>query len=46
MTLAAGVLLELVGWRGVLLCTLPFLAVMLALLFFLPRSAGPAGEAG
>ena len=47
MTLAAGVLLELVGWRGVLLCTLPFLAVMLALLCFLPRpTAEPAGEAG
>ena len=46
MTLAAGVLLELVGWRGVLLCTLPFLAVMLALLCFLPREAEPAGEAG
>ena len=46
MTLAAGVLLELVGWRGVLLCTLPFLAVMLALLCLLPRTARPADEAG
>ncbi|MDE0459419.1 MAG: MFS transporter [Chromatiales bacterium] len=46
ITLAAGVLLDLVGWRGVLLCTLPFLAVMLALLCFLPREAKPSGEAG
>ena len=46
MTLAAGVLLELVGWRGLLLCTLPFLVVMLALLCFAPRNAEPAGGAG
>ena len=46
MTLAAGVLLELVGWRGVLLCTLPFLAVMLALLCFLPTANGTATETG
>ena len=44
MTLAAGVLLELAGWRGVLLCTLPFLAVMLVLLAFMPREAEPAAE--
>ena len=37
LTLAAGVLLERVGWRGLLLCTLPFLVAMLALLFFMPR---------
>ena len=43
-TLAAGVLLELAGWRGVLLCTLPFLAVMLVLLAFMPREAEPAAE--
>ena len=36
MTLAAGVLLELSGWRGLLLCTLPFLAAMLVLLVFMP----------
>ena len=42
LTLAAGVLLELVGWRGLLLCTLPFLAAMLAILFFMPREAKPA----
>ena len=41
LTLAAGVLLELVGWRGLLLCTLPFLAVMLGLLLFLRRDAAP-----
>jgi len=46
LTLAAGVLLELVGWRGLLLCTLPFLAAMLALLCFLPRAAEPASETG
>ena len=46
LTLAAGVLLELVGWRGLLLCTLPFLAAMLALLCFMPRSVEPAGETG
>ena len=42
LTLAAGVLLELVGWRGLLLCTLPFLAAMLAILCFMPREAKPA----
>ena len=42
LTLAAGVLLELVGWRGLLLCTLPFLALILALLLFAPRQAEPA----
>ena len=46
LTLAAGALLELVGWRGLVLCTLPFLAVMLALLLFMPREAGPAAEPG
>ena len=50
LTLAAGALLELAGWRGLLLCTLPFLAVMLALLLFIPRetdsAAGPGRPAG
>ena len=46
MTLAAGVLLELVGWRGLLLCTLPFLAAMALLLCFMPREPVPAGEPG
>ena len=44
LTLAAGVLLELVGWRGLLLCTLPFLAAMLAILCFMPREAKPANR--
>ena len=39
LTLAAGVLLEMVGWRGLLLCTVPFLALMLALLVLLPRES-------
>ena len=43
MTLAAGVLLELVGWRGLLLCTLPFLALTLVILLFMPREADSAG---
>ena len=42
LTLAAGVLLQLVGWRGLLLCTLPFIGVMLTLLWFMPRAAKPA----
>ena len=46
LTLAAGALLELVGWRGLLLCTLPFLAAMLVLLAFMPRMAGPASATG
>ena len=46
MTLAAGMLLELVGWRGLLLCTLPFLVAMLALLCFAPREAEPARGSG
>ena len=46
LTLAAGVLLEWVGWRGLLLWTLPFLVAMLALLCFAPREAGPAGRSG
>ena len=37
LTLAAGILLQLLGWNGVLLCTLPFLVAMLALLTFMPR---------
>ena len=37
LTLAAGVLLDLAGWRGLLLCALPFLALMLALLLLAPR---------
>ena len=44
LTLAAGVLLELVGWRGLLLCTSPFLAAMLAILCFMPREAKPTAE--
>ena len=44
LTLAAGVLLELVGWRGLLLCTAPFLAAMLAILCFMPREAKPEAE--
>ena len=43
LTLAAGVLLDLVGWRGLLLCTLPFLVLMLALLLFVPRAPAAAG---
>ena len=46
MTLAAGMLLELVGWRGLLLCTLPFLVAMLALLCFAPRNAESASGSG
>ena len=46
LTLAAGVLLEWMGWRGLLLWTLPFLVAMLALLCFAPREAGPAGGSG
>ena len=46
LTLAAGVLLELVGWRGLLLCTLPFLVAMLALLCFTPRNVEPASGSG
>ena len=46
MTLAAGVLLELAGWRGLLLCTLPFLVAMLALLCFAPREARSANGSG
>ena len=46
LTLAAGVLLEWVGWRGLLLWTLPFLVAMLALLCFAPREAAPAGGSG
>ena len=46
LTLAAGVLLEWVGWRGLLLWTLPFLVAMLALLCFAPRGAEPAGGSG
>ncbi len=46
LTLAAGVLLEWVGWRGLLLWTLPFLVAMLALLCFAPREAEPAGGSG
>ena len=46
LTLAAGALLELVGWRGLVLCTLPFLALMLALLLFMPREAGAPKEPG
>lgn len=46
LTLAAGVLLELAGWRGLLLCTLPFLAAMLVLLVFMPWQAESEGGAG
>ena len=45
LTLAAGVLLELVGWRGLLLCTLPFLALMLVILLLMPRETESAGGA-
>ena len=44
MTLAAGALLEFVGWRGLLLCTLPFLVLMLVLLLFVPKEGEPAAE--
>ena len=44
LTLAAGVLLELVGWRGLLLCTLPFLVAMLVLLFLVPRAGEPEAQ--
>ena len=44
MTLAAGALLEFVGWRGLLLCTLPFLVLMLVLLLFVPKEGEPAPE--
>ena len=44
MTLAAGALLEFVGWRGLLLCTLPFLVLMLVLLFVVPREVAPETE--
>ena len=37
LTLAAGALLELVGWRGLLYCMLPPLALMIALIALLPR---------
>ena len=42
LTLAAGVLLELVGWRGLLLCTLPFLVLMLVI----PRLRAEGRRAG
>ena len=44
MTLAAGALLEFVGWRGLLLCTLPFLVLVLVILFFVPREHEPAPD--
>ena len=37
LTLAAGALLEFVDWRGLLVCMLPPLTLMLALLVLLPR---------
>lgn len=46
LTLAAGALLELVGWRGLLLCTLPFLGLMLVLLLLMPRESKSAGAPG
>ena len=46
LTLAAGVLLELAGWRGLLLCTLPFLVLMLVLLFFLPHRSDAVRTGG
>ena len=45
LTLAAGALLHTAGWRGLLLCTVPFLAVMLAVLALFPRQRTSAGEA-
>ena len=45
LTLAAGVLLDLAGWRGLLLCALPFLALMLALLLLAPRKPAAAEPA-
>ena len=44
LTLAAGVLLELVGWRGLLLCTAPFLVLMLVMLVFVPKEGEPPTE--
>ena len=37
LTLAAGVLLEFVDWRGLLWCMLPPLVLMMALILLLPR---------
>ena len=45
LTLAAGVLLEFVGWRGLVLCMLPPLALMMALILFLPRRSALASPA-
>ena len=45
LTLAAGVLLELTGWQGLLWCTLPPLALMFALILWLPRESASAAPA-
>ena len=47
LTLAAGVLLEFVDWRGLLWCMLPPLVLMMALILLLPRrTVVPAPAAG
>ena len=35
---------NLVGWRGLLLCTVPFLVLMLVILVFVPKKHEPAAE--
>ncbi len=45
LTLAAGVLLEFVGWRGLLLCMLPPLVLMMALILLLPRGQAVSAPA-
>ena len=45
LTLAAGVLLEFVDWRGLLWCMLPPLVVMMALILLLPRGRTIAAPA-
>ena len=45
LTLAAGALLQFVDWRGLLVCMLPPLTLMLALLVLLPRSRAASAPA-
>ena len=45
LTLAAGVLLEFVDWRGLLWCILPPLVLMMALILLLPRGRTVAAPA-
>ena len=45
LTLAAGVLLEFASWRGLLVCMLPPLVVMVALILLLPRGRPIAAPA-